>query len=312
LSQAAAARDQTNRLQTISRLLEVDEFLDFLATEMIIANWDGYAFHQNNYRVYHNPATDRMSFIPHDLDNTFAESGMCLVPPRAGLLTAALLQTPQQREAFRKRVAVLLPKLLNPDTIRARVDVSLARLEQGSTSVEIEALRRQGLLLRKRIEERLSRLQDTLNGKHPPGPTFDSNGVARLSGWLPKTDWNNSSVKAVAEEDKACFAIEAANGYCFGSWRLPLWLEPGVYRLEACAKTRDVTGLPSMTGSGAGVRVIGGRRGSGIQGSCDWTPVRYEFSVQEDCESVELIAELRAFTGTAWFDSNCLRLVHVR
>src|SRR5205814_6989206 len=124
-------------------------------------------------------------------------------------------------------------------------------------------------------------------GVHPSTPAFDEAGVARLSGWCAKSDWNNAEVKAVVEDGKPSLCIEAAGGYCFGSWRLPVWLPAGRYRLEGQSKTRGVAGLPSQTGSGAGVRVLGGRRGSGLQDSSDWTAVRYTFTVQEDWQQVE-------------------------
>src|SRR6185369_2622126 len=143
-------------------------------------------------------------------------------------------------------------------------------------------------------------LTEELAGTRPPTPVFDSRGVAALDGWIPKTDWNNALVKAVVEDGKPCLSIQAANRYCFGSWRLRLWLPAGGYRIEASAKTRGVAGLPSRTGSGAGVRVVGNRRGGGLQDSSNWAPLRHSFVVQEDCEYVELIAELRAYTGTAW------------
>lgn len=311
LRDAATQQDRTQRKQALARIFETDEFLDFLAIEMIIANWDGYAFQQNNYRIYHNPFSGRMSFIPHDLDNTFAESGMSLMPPRNGILTTALLETPEERDAFRARVAALAPKVLDQGTIRVRVQAGVARLKQGATSAEAEVIDRQAALLQRRIEERTRHLEEELNGTHPPTPTFDASGVARLEGWSAKPDWNSSSVKAIVSGGKACFCIQAANGYCFGSWRLPVWLPAGTYRMEGSAKTRGVMGLPSRTGSGAGVRVLGKRRGSGVQDSNDWTPVVHNFVVQEGCEWAELIAELRAYQGTAWFDPETLRLIRV-
>lgn len=309
LCAAATLRDPTQRKQALARRLQTDEFLDFLAIEMIIANWDGYAFQQNNYRIYHDPASDRMSFIPHDLDNTLSESGMCLMPPRRGILTKALLNTQEEREAFRRRLAALVPKVLDRQKIRDRIQAAVARLKQGATPVDV--IDRQAALLLRRIEERARHLREELDGTHPPTPPFDASGVARLDGWAPKPDWNNSSVQAVTAGEKPCLSVQAANGYCFGSWRLPVWLPAGTYRLQGTAKTTGVLGLPSRTGSGAGVRALGNRRGSGVQGSSDWTPVRHDFVVQEDCEWVELIAELRAYRGSAWFDPEAFRLVRV-
>ena len=311
LSTAATQKDDDRRRQSLERLLDVDEFLNFLAIERILANWDGYAFHQNNYRVYHNPSSGRMSFIPHDLDNTLFESGMGLMPPRNGILTAALLKTPEDRQAFRERIARLFPLVLDPQRIEKRMDASVARLSQGATPEQVAALGRQAALLRQRVRERWQHFRDELDGKRPLTPEFDSAGVARLNGWTAKPDWNSATIKTVSEEGKPELYIEAAGGYCFGSWRLPVWLPPGRYRLEGQAKTRGVAGLPSQTGSGAGLRVLGGRRGRGLWEFSPWTTVQHTFVVQQDCEWVELIAELRAFSGSAWFDPESLRLVRV-
>lgn len=313
LCRAAALTNRTERLQALARVLEIDQFLDYLAIEIILGNWDGYAFHQNNYRIYHNPGSNRMTFLPHDLDNTFFESGMCIVPPRKGLLTAALLDSESARQEFRQRIARLAPKVLDPQHIKQRIQASIARLSEGANTEEADAVHHRGALLEQCARHRLQNIEDQLADRRPPTPRFDSFNVARLSGWIARPDWNDADVLMQMEEETPCLSIKAQGGYCFGSWRLPVWLPAGRYRVEGAVRASGVAGLPSQTGSGVGVRVIGGRRGGGIQGDCTpWTPVRHEFVVQPDCEWVELIAELRAFTGTAWFDPQTLRLVRIK
>jgi hypothetical protein len=312
LCAAARQSDPAHRQESLARILNLEEVLDFLAVEILVANWDGYVFQQNNYRIYHDPHSGKMNLIPHDLDNTLSEFRMALMPPRKGLLTSALLETREQREAFRRRMANLLPKLLEPARVGEIVQRGVSRLAQGPGPDSAAVVQRQAALLMKCIEQRRWHLTDELAGKRPATPVFEPNGFARLEGWRAKTDWNGSLAKAVVEEGRPTLKVQAANGYCFASWRLPVWLPAGTYRLEAKAKTMGVAGLPSRTGSGAGVRALGNRRGSGLQNSSDWASVRHEFVVQEDCESVELIAELRAYAGTAWFDPETFRLVRVR
>lgn len=313
LCRTAALTNRTQRIEELNHVLDTEEFLNFLAIEMILGNWDGYAFHQNNYRLYHDSGTDKITFIPHDLDNTIFESGMCLMPPRNGLLTAALLDTPEARQEFRQRVGRLVPTVLDEQKMKRRLEASIARLSQGANSAAVALMEKQAALLEQRVAERRQHIADELAGHHPLLPEFDATGVARLSGWAAKQDWNQAEIKIVTEDDAMLLSIEAERGYCFGSWRLPVWLPAGRYRFEALARASSVTGLPSQTGSGVGVRVIGSRRGSGLQGDCSrWTPVRHEFSVQTDCEWVELIAELRAFSGIAWFDRESLRLTKLK
>src|SRR5262249_50985967 len=142
LAAAASNVDPDQRRQALAQALDVEQFLNFLAVEMIVANWDGYAIHQNNYRIYHNPVSDRMAFIPHGLDNTFFESGLSLMPPRRSLLVSAYLSTPEDRAAFRERVARLVPTVLVPETIHARLLAAASKLKQGATPTESQAIDR--------------------------------------------------------------------------------------------------------------------------------------------------------------------------
>lgn len=52
--------------------LDMDEFLTAWAVAALVGYWDGYWYDlTNNYRVYHDPATDRWSVISTGLDQTF-------------------------------------------------------------------------------------------------------------------------------------------------------------------------------------------------------------------------------------------------
>jgi hypothetical protein len=54
----------------LERLVDLDEFLSNMAVEVLILHWDGYTT-ANNYRLYHNPRTGRLSIIPWGTDQTF-------------------------------------------------------------------------------------------------------------------------------------------------------------------------------------------------------------------------------------------------
>jgi len=55
----------------ISRLVDLDNLIRFLAVEIVVGHWDGYSYNKNNFYIYENPATGKMEFIPYDVDNTF-------------------------------------------------------------------------------------------------------------------------------------------------------------------------------------------------------------------------------------------------
>jgi hypothetical protein len=76
-------RDMVNRVAAIPDgqfyaqihdIFEFDTLLTSWAVDATIAHWDGYEYDiMNNYRVYHDPATDRWSLIPTGIDQTFRD-----------------------------------------------------------------------------------------------------------------------------------------------------------------------------------------------------------------------------------------------
>lgn len=54
----------------LSKVFDIEDFLEILAIDVLTGNWDGANFNKNNFYLYHNTRTDRFQFIPYDLDNT--------------------------------------------------------------------------------------------------------------------------------------------------------------------------------------------------------------------------------------------------
>ncbi len=56
----------------VTQYVEFDRFLSQWAIEAVVSHWDAYEFSiMNNYRVYHDPSTDKWSVIPTGVDQTF-------------------------------------------------------------------------------------------------------------------------------------------------------------------------------------------------------------------------------------------------
>jgi hypothetical protein len=72
-----AANDAT--LDTdLEAVLDVDQFFKAQALEAILNQWDGYGYTQfgpNNFRIYHEPATDHFSYIPWGMDMSLKPLG---------------------------------------------------------------------------------------------------------------------------------------------------------------------------------------------------------------------------------------------
>ena len=90
LVEAASDPVSSNRWARLERVLDMDRFISMLAMEILQCHWDGYAMNKNNYRVYHDPDSNKMVFIPHGLDQMFgverASPSMSIRPPMQGLV----------------------------------------------------------------------------------------------------------------------------------------------------------------------------------------------------------------------------------
>ncbi len=55
----------------LEKVFNVDNFIKWLAMNVLMGSWDDYWYLKNNYYLYHNTVTDRFEFIPYDYDNTY-------------------------------------------------------------------------------------------------------------------------------------------------------------------------------------------------------------------------------------------------
>jgi hypothetical protein len=60
-------------LADASKVVDMDEYLHFAATEIFLGHWDGYAWTKNNYFIYRGGADGRWRFVPWGIDQTFGE-----------------------------------------------------------------------------------------------------------------------------------------------------------------------------------------------------------------------------------------------
>jgi len=122
LAAAAKEPDSALRLKKLSSVLEIDRFVSFTATEVFAWHHDGYTMDQNNYRIYNDPGSNHMVFIPHGYDQLFGKPKGPLFPEWKGLVAKSLLATPEGKAKYRERMSVLLTTAFSPDTITKRID----------------------------------------------------------------------------------------------------------------------------------------------------------------------------------------------
>jgi len=60
-----------NDPDSLEHVLDVSEFIKYLAINILTGGWDDYRSLQNNFYLYHQPNIGRFLLIPYDYDNTF-------------------------------------------------------------------------------------------------------------------------------------------------------------------------------------------------------------------------------------------------
>lgn len=54
----------------LEKVFNVDDYLKYLAIDVLTGNWDNHAFNRNNFYLLRNERTGVIEYIPYDLDNT--------------------------------------------------------------------------------------------------------------------------------------------------------------------------------------------------------------------------------------------------
>lgn len=312
LAEAAREADPGKRLERLQKTLDLDRFLTYIALDVMLWDWDGYPQNKNNWRLYHDPAADKMVFIPHGLDQMFWKPEGSLLPEMKGLVAKAVLGIPELRARYFERVKQLRAGVFNPQQMTNRVheisakiaplikDADVAREQATAAATLSSAIIRRG----RSIDEQLANPIDPIK--------FDGAGFASLARWESKSDFGHPSLdRAPAPDAKECLHLGTTSGSSIGSWKTRVWLEQGKYRVEARVKTRGIVPDAGDSRPGAGLRVGNSRSEQYVKATADWTPVSYEFAVGDALGEVQILCEFRGAEGEAWFDLSSLRLSRV-
>ena len=294
--------DAAQRWTKLRAILDTERFATFLSLETLLGIGDGYDFFRNNYRLYQDPKTKLISFIPHGMDEPFKESDFAIQRGPESIVGRAFTGCAEGRELYRTRVAELYEKMMKSRDWPAQIG------DAGAKVLAVVAKRDAGLAkelrgkqeeLREIVARRIAFVGKAL-GEMPEPLRFDKAGIARLAkGWTTKQE---GDAKLERVEEKNLRVV--ADGECQASWRCPVTLDAGRYRFEAKVKTTGVSG------AGAGLRISGKEpAGEWLTGSGAAKAMSYEFDADGE---VVLVAELRAVKGEAVFAMESLRLVRVK
>src|SRR5688572_23252083 len=218
LAKAAREPNSNERWERLNKLMDVDRFISMMAGEMLTIHWDGYWINRNNYRIYHDLATDRMVMFPHGMDNMFQQPNWSWRPTMLGLLTRAVLLTSEGQRRYRERIASMLTNEFRVEVMTNRVNEVATRIRPVIADRNAAGLKdfdQHVATLRERIVARLKSVSEQLAAlEHPL--KFDAKGVAKLEGWKSQVDMGSPQ----CTQSGGILRIKHSGSVgCLASWR---------------------------------------------------------------------------------------------
>ncbi len=311
LATAAKESDLSKRLTALEKCLDMNRFLTFIAMDVILWNWDGYAYNHNNWRLYHDLDSGRMVFMPHGLDQMFWNPDGSVLPPMQGLVAKSALEIPSLRQRYFDKLKELSSSVIRPEALTNRVQAisktfSSALRQKDPKLADDQA--NAATALCSAIVRRSRSLEEQLARPVVPAP-FGPEGDVRLSDWKTKADFGFPQIaKTVLPDGMEALEIKTNQGSSIGSWRAKVWLEKGDYRLKGKIRTEGLKSDPGDPRGGAGFRTDRSRPENYVLGDTEWKTLDYPFSVEDALGQIQIICEFRGMTGQAWFDLNSLRV----
>ena len=199
-------------IEALGKVVDLDRFLSFWATEVLVGHWDGYAGNRNNYQFYREP-DGPFVFIPWGVDGTFhleddpnPFDNISNPPPSVLALTAIsnrLYNNPDWRTKYAVRLKGLLDTVWNEDELLASVDRMAAIVQRYSLPEVREAAAEDTGRVRKFILKRRGEILADITPEPPDWPEPDEAVAAGPSGALElsfETTWGSNKSANVLEE----------------------------------------------------------------------------------------------------------------
>jgi hypothetical protein len=309
---ACKIKDPAKRMAQLERLLNVDQFLSFAATEIFLVHWDGYSMGPNNYRLFHDVTTDKMVFMPHGLDQIFGTRNppeMSITPHLNGSVAKGVITVPEGRHRFLQRLASLSTNEFRFERLSGKINRMTAQLRRElADEPEILSELAAGV---QALQSRLARRCQSvpLQLAHPVQPlALKPNDPVPLTSWQFKTGITKPATsRRSRSDDREVLEVLARGSESVGSWRTMVLLDKGTYEVSGKARVQGFVNTADAT-NGVIIRASGERSTSGISTSSEWKTLSYEFEVR-GIEDVELVCEFRGRQGSGQFDSRSMKLV---
>lgn len=167
---ASREKDEKVRFEKMEKLLDMDRFITYLVLQSVTWDWDGYPINRNNYRIYHDPKTNKITFIPSGMDQMFGDPNGPILPNFQGTVAAQVINTKEGKKRYYARMREIMEKVYNVEKLVKRLDELEAVVQPALASVDAGAGRdykNQVNRLRDGIKQRARSITDQLK-RLPP------------------------------------------------------------------------------------------------------------------------------------------------
>ena len=185
---AALADPSDAGWEALAAIVDLDRFLTFWATEVLVGHWDGYAGDRNNFWFYREPG-GRFVFIPWGVDDTFhllddpnPFDDISDPPPSVLALTALpnrLYNDDEWQARYVERLRQLLEFAWDEEALLARVDEMAAVVAAHALPGDRAAAAADAERVRQFIKKRRAEILDDLTPEPPPWPEPDYPAAGR-------------------------------------------------------------------------------------------------------------------------------------
>jgi spore coat protein H len=125
----AAREAPEQRWKKLQTILDVDRFVTLMAMEVLVGHTNGYALAKSRYRIYNDPGTGLMVFMPHGIEAVFTKADAPMIPEMKGMLAKEVLETPEGKKRYREELQKILTKSFRVDLIQSRVKELAAKVK---------------------------------------------------------------------------------------------------------------------------------------------------------------------------------------
>ena len=138
---------------------------------------------------------------------------------------------------------------------------------------------------------------------------FDNAGFMAVTNWVQTVEVGKAALTQEKDQAGRTLLHIRAEENGAASWRSRVRLERGQYRFQGKLKIQGIVLASDDPRAGVGLRISRRKFPGKLSGDADWSSAGFDFEVQQDQSDVELVCELRAEQGDAWFDLKTLKVI---